>query len=53
MVLIFSCPIPLQLPFFRSYMAQRMFRKWRIAARQSAFEKVTWIRGQGGGTAEM
>ncbi|GFH11917.1 uncharacterized protein HaLaN_07502 [Haematococcus lacustris] len=29
-----------QLPFFRTYMAHRMFRKWRKAARQQAFEKV-------------
>ena len=29
-----------QLPFFKSYMAMRMFRKWRAAARTQRFEKV-------------
>lgn len=29
-----------QLRFFKTYMAQRMFRKWRAAARSQHFEKV-------------
>ncbi len=29
-----------QLPFFKTYMAHRFFRKWRSAARASALEKV-------------
>lgn len=29
-----------QLPFFRTYMKHRFFRKWRAAARAQRFEKV-------------
>ncbi len=38
-----------QLPFFKTYMAKRFFRKWRAAARLSAFQKVP---GGMTGTAE-